>query len=229
MVSFPVHSRVGVSRTDYDRAGQWVSQADLVPAVGSIEGMYGGYVCRIGPRATVIRVNPKPTRFDERASLSVPAGRTSCSNGSEDPGTDDDGSTKEGSHEHGRQSVRHHRRHRSARSTPTTSPSGETRWSSSVRCASAARTSSADHGRQRRGAGDQWARADLPPQAGLHPAGRLRRRSRGDAQPAVADVVRVLPGRRPRLGQGPTGDDDAAGAHAWPRTLQVLSAPTPPA
>lgn len=72
MVSFPVYTRVGVHETDYATAGQWVSRADLVLAVGS-KGMYGGYLSRIGPRTTVIQINPKPTTFDDRASLSIRA------------------------------------------------------------------------------------------------------------------------------------------------------------
>lgn len=72
MVSFPVYTRIGVSEVDYDRAGQWMSQADLVLAVGS-KGMYGGYLGQLSPRASVIQVNPKPTQFDERASLTIRA------------------------------------------------------------------------------------------------------------------------------------------------------------
>jgi NAD-dependent deacetylase len=70
MVSFPVYTRVGVNDAAYRQAGKWVSQADLILAVGS-KGMYGGYLTGINPAATIIQVNPKPTQFDQRAAVSI--------------------------------------------------------------------------------------------------------------------------------------------------------------
>lgn len=72
MVSFPVYTRVGVNDTAYQEAEQWVSEADLILTVGS-KGMYGGYLGRISASATIIQVNPKPTPFDQRASVSIRA------------------------------------------------------------------------------------------------------------------------------------------------------------
>jgi NAD-dependent deacetylase len=72
VVSFPVYTHVGVNAPDYNRAGSWVAQADLVIAVGS-KGMYGGYLSRLNPRATVVTINPKPTPFDETATLTIRA------------------------------------------------------------------------------------------------------------------------------------------------------------
>lgn len=72
VVSFPVYTRVGVAREAYELAGRWVSQAELVIAVGS-KGMYGGYLGRLNPAARVVQVNPKPTSFDEAAVLSIRA------------------------------------------------------------------------------------------------------------------------------------------------------------
>lgn len=72
VVSFPVYSHVGVHTPDYNRAGSWVAQADLVIAVGS-KGMYGGYLSRLNPQATVVTINPKATQFDGSASLVIRA------------------------------------------------------------------------------------------------------------------------------------------------------------
>ena len=72
MVSFPVYSRVGVHKPDYAKASRWVSDADLVLAVGS-KGMYGQYLEHLNRRAKVIQINPKSTQFDSMAVLSIRA------------------------------------------------------------------------------------------------------------------------------------------------------------
>lgn len=72
VVSFPVYTGVGLNGPEYNRAGTWVAHADLVIAVGS-KGMYGGYLGRLDPHATVVTINPKPTQFDDRASLAIRA------------------------------------------------------------------------------------------------------------------------------------------------------------
>lgn len=70
ILSFPVYSRVGLSDEDYQKAGRWMSQADLVIVAGA-KGNYGGYFNRINPRAKVVQINPKQTQFDEIATLNI--------------------------------------------------------------------------------------------------------------------------------------------------------------
>ncbi len=70
VVSFPVYTHVGLNEPDYNRAGSWVAQADVVIAVGS-KGMYGGYLNRLNPQAAVVTINPKPTQFDDTATLVI--------------------------------------------------------------------------------------------------------------------------------------------------------------
>ncbi|GAA1056931.1 NAD-dependent protein deacetylase [Agromyces luteolus] len=72
VVSFPVYTHVGVNQPEYDRAGAWVSQADLVITVGS-KGMYGGYLRDLNPTARLVQVNPKPTTFDDLATFTIRA------------------------------------------------------------------------------------------------------------------------------------------------------------
>ena len=70
ILSFPVYTHVGLHDAEYQKAGRWMSQAELVIAVGS-KGMYGGYVNRINPRAKLAQVNPKHTQFDGMAVLNI--------------------------------------------------------------------------------------------------------------------------------------------------------------
>jgi NAD-dependent deacetylase len=70
ILSFPVYSHIGVLDEDYQKAGKWVSQAELVIIAGA-KGMYGGYLSRINPRAKVVQINPKETQFDKIARLNI--------------------------------------------------------------------------------------------------------------------------------------------------------------
>ena len=70
ILSFPVYSHIGVLDEDYQKAGKWVSQAELVIIAGA-KGMYGGYLSRINPRAKVVQINPKETQFDRIATFNI--------------------------------------------------------------------------------------------------------------------------------------------------------------
>lgn len=70
VVSFPVYSHIGMFHADYQKAGSWISQAELVIVAGS-KGMYGGYLERINPRAKLVQINPKHTQFDNLAVLNI--------------------------------------------------------------------------------------------------------------------------------------------------------------
>lgn len=70
ILSFPVYSHVGVLEEDYQKAGRWMSQAELVLIAGS-KGMYGGYFERINPRAKVVQINPKQTQFDKISKFNI--------------------------------------------------------------------------------------------------------------------------------------------------------------
>lgn len=70
IASFPVYTHVGLCDAEYQKAGRWISQAELVVVIGS-KGMYGGYFNRINRGAQVVQVNPKHTQFDEIAALNI--------------------------------------------------------------------------------------------------------------------------------------------------------------
>lgn len=70
LLAFPVYTNVGLSLPDYNRSADWVARADLVIIAGS-KGMYGQYMHDLNPRARVVQINPKPTRFDESATLTI--------------------------------------------------------------------------------------------------------------------------------------------------------------
>lgn len=70
VVSFPVYTHIGVSNEDYQKAGRWMSQAELVIIVGA-KGNYGGYFSHINPQAKVAQINPKQTQFDSIAELNI--------------------------------------------------------------------------------------------------------------------------------------------------------------
>ncbi|MBN8654981.1 MAG: NAD-dependent protein deacetylase [Anaerolineae bacterium] len=70
VVSFPVYSHIGVSNEDYQKAGRWMSQAELVMIVGA-KGSYSGYFNHINPQAKVVQINPNQTQFDRMAELNI--------------------------------------------------------------------------------------------------------------------------------------------------------------
>lgn len=70
ILSFPVYSHVGLFHEDYQRAGIWVAQAELVIVAGA-KGNYGGYFDYINPRAKVVQINSKETQFDRIATLNI--------------------------------------------------------------------------------------------------------------------------------------------------------------
>jgi len=70
IASFPVYTHVGLNNAEYQKAGRWISQAELVIVIGS-KGMYGGYINHINPQAKLVQVNPKSTSFDKRATLNI--------------------------------------------------------------------------------------------------------------------------------------------------------------
>lgn len=70
ILSFPVYSHVGVLEEDYQKAGRWISQADVVIVIGA-KGNYGGYFNRINPRAKIVQINPRQTQFDAMAMLNI--------------------------------------------------------------------------------------------------------------------------------------------------------------
>ena len=70
IASFPVYTHIGLSDAEYQKAGRWMAQAELVVVIAS-KGMYGGYWSHKNPRAKVIQINPKHTQFDEIALLNI--------------------------------------------------------------------------------------------------------------------------------------------------------------
>lgn len=70
ILSFPVYSHVGLLEEDYQKAGRWISQAELVIVTGA-KGNYGGYLNHINLRAKVVQINPKQTQFDKMATLNI--------------------------------------------------------------------------------------------------------------------------------------------------------------
>jgi NAD-dependent deacetylase len=72
VVSFPAYSHIGMNDEGYRKAGRWISQAQLVIAIGS-KGMYGGYLKNINRQAKLVQINPNPTQFDSVAALNIRA------------------------------------------------------------------------------------------------------------------------------------------------------------
>lgn len=70
IVSFPVYTHVGMSNEESQKAGKWMSQAELVIIVGT-KGNYGSYFNRINPHAGVVQINPQATQFDRMAELNI--------------------------------------------------------------------------------------------------------------------------------------------------------------
>ena len=64
----PAHDHIGRDLAAVQRANAWMDQADLVIVTGS-----NGYYDYLNDHAEVIQINPRPTEFDQRATLNIVA------------------------------------------------------------------------------------------------------------------------------------------------------------
>ncbi|MCD8300571.1 MAG: hypothetical protein LUC41_05300 [Clostridiales bacterium] len=71
---WPLYSHIGLWDVDVTKARKWISEADLILAIGT-HGNYGGvYWNYRNPEAPVIQINPGHTAFDSVAVLNIREG-----------------------------------------------------------------------------------------------------------------------------------------------------------